>query len=322
MGGGEMELKFWGTCGSLPAPINAQSVNRKIIAALQAAQGQTLDTREAMDKFIANLPFWVRGTYGGNTPCVEIVGGDDFVIIDAGTGLRDLGTHLMAQGTDRLPGRFHILMSHLHWDHIQGFPFFPPAYIPGNKIIIYGCHDEIEIAFRHQQGSPVFPVAFDHLGADIQFVVFESNKPHEIAGFNVTTMQQDHPNVSYGYRIEKDGKVAVYSSDSEHRDDMHRPNYRFLDFYRDADVLVFDAQYTLADAVHHKEDWGHSSNIIAVELAVQSGVKHLCLFHLEHTHSDETLHQMFEDTKGYAEFFSGDSTMKISLAYDGLEVPL
>jgi len=101
---------------------------------------------------------------------------------------------------------------------------------------------------------------------------------------------------------------------------MNRPDYRFLDFFRDADLLIFDAQYTLAEAVHHKEDWGHSSNIIAVELAIRSGVKHLCLFHLEHTHSDEELAQMHEDSKNYAQFYAAASTMKITLAYDGLVV--
>ena len=140
----------------------------KIREALLAARGRALDTPEAIDAFIDHaLPFSVRGTFGGNTSCVEIVtGGDEYVLCDLGTGVREFGNRLLREHG---PGRkhcFNIFLSHPHWDHIMGFPFFAPAYIAGNRIRIYGCHDVLREVLHTQQSSPFFPVDFRSLGRD------------------------------------------------------------------------------------------------------------------------------------------------------------
>ena len=111
----------------------------------------------------------------------------------------------------------NVLMSHVHWDHIMGFPFFAPAYVPGTRIRIFGCHDVLEKAFRLQQSAPCFPVDFSRLAADIEFVKLETGKTVDIAGFHVTPKLQRHTGDSYGYRFERDGKAIVYSTDSEHK---------------------------------------------------------------------------------------------------------
>ena len=319
-----MHVYFWGTRGSLPASTTFRMIRAKVFDALKTARSRRLETDEAIDAFIdSTLPFSARGGYGGNTSCVELGGQDEYVLCDAGTGLRDFGNSLMKSGRLNQPGSsrvFHLFVSHLHWDHIQGFPFFTPAYIPGNRIIIYGCHAELERAFVNQQEARHFPIPLKAMRAEIEFRTLEPERAYDIAGLTVTGILQNHPGDSYGYRFVREGKKVVYSTDAEHKQEAEAQDYVFLPFFREADLLVFDAQYTLLDAIDAKADWGHSSNILGVELAVRAGVKRLCLFHSEHAHDDPTLDQFLETTQGYLKIYAGDHPLRIDLAYDGLEI--
>ena len=258
---------FWGTRGSLPASITPQVLRSKIFKAIEASKGVKLNTEKEINGFIDNvLPLSVKGSYGSNTSCVEIRGGDGYILCDAGTGLRDFGDYIVAE-KPKTPGHFHIFLSHLHWDHIQGFPFFTPIYVPGNRIDIYGYHSNLEDAFVSQQAPPFFPVPFDVLSADIRFNVLTPGKVYEIAGMRVMGAEQNHPGKSYGYSFEKNGKKLVYSTDSEHSKNAEDKNYPILELFKDADLLIFDAQYTLVDTMYSKENWGHSSNMVGVELS-------------------------------------------------------
>ncbi len=324
-----MRVHFWGTRGSLPASISSQTVKTKLVKTLQAARGLNLQSNDEIVDFLGvasengGLPFSVVGTYGTNTSCMEIVGGNEYVICDAGTGIRDFGNHLLtpeAAKSHPNPGVFNIFLSHLHWDHIQGFPFFTPAYIPGNIINIFGFHEELEHAFVAQQEYPFFPVPLKAMAATINFTVLEPERIYEIAGFTVKTKMQNHPGKSYGYRFEKNGKSVVYSTDSEHKDEAYSDTYSFLDFFRDADLLIFDSQYQLLDAISSKENWGHSSNIMAVELSTKAHVKHLCIFHNEPTFDDEALDRFLDDTRKYSTIYSESQALQIDLAYDGFEI--
>jgi len=274
-----MQIHFWGTRGSLPTSATTKMVEAKIFKALQAARSHRLETDEAIRTFMREkLPFSVRESYGGNTACVEIAGQAQYVLCDAGTGLRDFGNRYMKDrinGQENLSNIFHIFISHLHWDHIQGFPFFTPAYLPGHHIHIYGCHKALEQAFTLQQNTPCFPVPLTAMKADISFHVLEPDHPYNIAGLEVTAIRQCHPGDSYGYRFLKDGKKMVYSTDSEHQEGAHDDDYRFIDFFKNADLLIFDAQYSYLDAVDAKQNWGHSSNLLGVEVALRAGARRL-----------------------------------------------
>ena len=162
-----LRVRFWGTRGSLPAPLRERSVRGKIRDALLAARGRALETRRRSMPSSTALPFSVRGTFGGNTSCVEIItGSDEYVLCDLGTGVREFGNHVLREHG---PGRkhcFNIFLSHPHWDHIMGFPFFAPAYIPGNRIRIYGCHEVLSEALHTQQSSPVFSGRFSFARRD------------------------------------------------------------------------------------------------------------------------------------------------------------
>jgi phosphoribosyl 1,2-cyclic phosphodiesterase len=316
-----MEIHFWGTRGSLPASVNAEDTRKKIKAALDMAADKGIGPGSDIEGFIdKELPFWIKGTYGTNTPCVEIRDGDDFVLCDAGSGIRDFGNYfLKTHGKEGIKD-FHIFLSHLHWDHIQGFPFFVPALIGGNRITIYGCHENMKKAFSVQHSSPFFPVDFNDLAAEIRFVPLDPDKTYDIAGFTVTAKEQRHPGKSYGYRFEKDGKAIVYSTDSEHKIENGTEAAPFVDFFDRADLLIFDAQYTLADAWTVKKDWGHSNNVMAVELAHKAGVKHLCLYHQEPVSKDEDIYKLLEDTKKLTSFLGEGAPLEVSIAWDGMVV--
>jgi phosphoribosyl 1,2-cyclic phosphodiesterase len=321
-----MRVYFWGTRGSLPTSITNKMIEAKIFKAVKAARNHKMETDEEIKTFIRNeLPFAVRGGYGGNTSCIELRGGDEYVLGDAGTGLRDFGNYYMKAkmtGQKNLPTVFNIFISHLHWDHIQGFPFFTPAFIPGNKIHIYGCHADLEQIFINQQNAPCFPVPLQAMRAEIRFHVIQPGRSYDIAGINVTGIKQNHPGDSYGYSFIKDGKNVVYSTDAEHKDSAKDDNYEFIKFFQNANLLIFDAQYSFLDAVDTKENWGHSSNLLGVELAVRAGVQRLCLFHNEHTFDDEALDQFLNDTRKYLQILDSSSRLEIYLAYDGLEIEI
>ncbi len=318
-----MKLHFWGTRGSLPYSVRPEQVKKKIEMALTEAVEYGLNNTDDVGDFIENnLSFDIRASYGCNTSCVELRWGPEFIICDAGSGLRDLGDYVMTSGL-KPPQTFHIFQSHLHWDHIQGFPFFTPAYIPGNTIHIYGYHDQLEAAFVNQQMPPYFPVPLSAMSADIHFHVLDVSQTRNIAGVQVHGIKQVHPFDSYGYCFEKDGRKVVYSTDSEHQEESEKEDYAFIDFARNADVLVFDAQYRLVDHFITRRTWGHSSNIVAVELAVRADVKQLCLFHNEHTVDDHQLEKFLEETRTYLGIYTkGTSYMQIHLAHDGLEIDL
>ena len=316
-----MEIRFWGTRGSLPASLNTEDIRKKVKAALVIAVQEGFGPGSDTDVFIDNeLPFWVSGTYGTNTSCVEIRDASEFILCDAGSGLRDFGNHLIRTPGETPPKDFHILISHPHWDHIQGFPFFIPSYSQGNRITFYGCHEGMKEVFSVQQRAPFSPIDFKDLGAEIRFVKLTPDKIYDISGFRVTAKEQSHPGKSYGYRVERDGKTVVYSTDSEHKSESDEESARFVEFFRDADLLIYDAQYSLADSCTIKEDWGHSNNVVGVELAQRAGVKHLCLYHNEPASSDEDLDRFLEDTKKLAFLLGEGPPPRVSIAWDGMIV--
>ena len=317
-----MQVRFWGTRGSIPAALTAHGVREKVIAALVAASGRNLDNADEAAAFADTLPFSGTHTFGGNSSCVELLDdGAGRVLLDMGSGARAAAGHALRE-LRGAPGEFHVLMSHLHWDHIMGFPFFTPAYIPGHTIRIYGCHAELERAFRRQQAPPSFPVDFSMMGARIEFVRLEPGRAYDIAGYRVTAKAQAHGGDSYGYRLERGGKAVIYSTDSEHKLENAEETQSFVDFFRGADLVVFDAMYSLADAVSVKEDWGHSSNIVGVELCQLAGARHLVLFHHEPAYDDATIERVWRETERLEEITRGEHAVKVTAAYDGLEVTL
>lgn len=287
-----MKAKFWGVRGSIPTP----------------------------------GPSTVR--YGGNTPSIEIYPKDDdtLFIVDCGTGIRELGLSLMGKGK---PIHANIFLSHTHWDHIHGFPFFVPAFIPGNKFVIHGpvnFNERLEDIVAGQMKYSYFPVKLDHMAADISFVELKEST-FFVEDVKVTTQYLNHPILVLGYRFEYNGRVIVTEFDNEPYQNMFKGgeessgmddllfgsdeeeidkhaheeadpivaemNQRAIEFARDADLLIFDAQYTAAE-YPSKIGWGHSTIQDAVRVGAEANVKRLAFFHHDPTRNDDALEKMEE----------------------------
>lgn len=235
--------------------------------------------------------------FGGNTTCMQITFTDTnrIAIIDAGTGLRNLGKDLRAIGHKQ--EQIVIAFTHFHWDHIQGFPFFAPAYDEGQKITLLTLGREptathLKEIFEVQMQSEYFPVQLDHMGADFEFLQIANASSHFTGVDHVQTMvtaqKHCHPGGAYGFRIERNGKVLVICTDVEHGEGIDQG---VVELARGADLLVHDAQYT-AEELLDKRGWGHSSFDQAMQVAEMAGVKQLVLTHHDPDHDDEFLLRM------------------------------
>lgn len=269
-----MKYTFWGVRGSIPTP-GAETVS-----------------------------------YGGNTSCGELQLPDgQMIIFDAGSGLRPLGNDLMRRG--KKPLESVILLSHTHWDHIQGFPFFVPAFIPGNKFVICG-HEEADVKLdqiiKDQMKSAYFPVELSDMPASVGFKRLYEGK-FKISGARVETMYLNHPGFALGYRVESEGKSVVYVSDNEpypieQTDDpayegmvyKGKNNYRIIDFSRDTDLLIHDCQYT-PDEYKSKVGWGHSPYDYVAEIAWKARVKRLAIYHHDPAHDDAFVDSIVESVR-------------------------
>ena len=264
-----MQVQFWGTRGSIPKP------------------GPT------------------TARYGGNTPCLEVRSKQGtLVIIDCGTGLHGLGVHLTASGVKNLAG--HILISHTHWDHIQGFPFFVPFFAPGNKWEIYGpkgLDQSLRETLAGQMQHTYFPIAPDQFGAELHYHDLLEGT-FEIGDIKVTTQYLNHPALTLGYRLEADGCTFVYCCDHEPfsraaadgTGEFTGQDLRHAEFVAGADLLVHDAQYT-ATEYPAKVGWGHSSAEFVVNLARHADVMQVALTHHDPLRTDDQLDVIVEGLK-------------------------
>ncbi len=265
-------VRFWGTRGSIPTPGRATY------------------------------------RYGGNTSCVEIRIEDKLFICDGGTGLRELGVDLL-RTSGGAPIVAHFLFSHMHWDHIQGFPFFAPIYQPMNTFHIYGSRPgdtRFHSLLSGQMRSSYFPVDFSELNANIVANELGEDGTRVIDGVTVRCLEQRHPGGSYAYSLEKDGYKVVYATDNEIDLILGDPTLPIrepdapraipadiVDFCRNADLLIIDGQYT--DAEYRKyTGWGHNRATTATDLAIAANVKQLAIYHHDPMQSDKDVEAKIE----------------------------
>ena len=317
-----MKIKFWGVRGSTGAGIRGTAIREKIKRVLRHAAPADILDEEAVERFLKSLPFSLVQTYGGNTTCIEVrTRSDDLIILDAGTGIRDLGNEMMKGPYAKGLGECHICFTHTHWDHIQGLPFFVPFYIPGNMFHIHAVSDRIEERLRYQHNPEHFPVTYEGMQSSRTYTQHEADDEWNLHGLRIRHKAMRHPGGSYSYRFEEDGRVFIFGSDAEfNMDDMEHIE-DFLEYFRGADVLVFDTQYTFEEQLQ-KIDWGHSSASYATDIAMKSGVKNLVLFHHDPSYDDEKLDEVFLRALRYKEMMdtNADSPLRITMAYEGLEM--
>ncbi len=310
-----MKIVFWGVRGSTPAPLTREQIQAKIIAAVMRVQRRDIESLDARQRFLSTLPEFIYGTAGANTPCVQLVANDgNGLIFDAGTGLRVLAKKSSPQK------KYSILLSHLHWDHIQGFPFFDPLFEPNVKIDIYSPFPETGAHFAKQMKAPYFPVDFDTVKDKVRFVPIQAGKEFSIDGIKLNCCKMSHPGDSYAYSAQADGKKFVYATDVELYLDTHKYGNEIEAVFSGADFAVLDSQYTMQEAIE-KIRWGHSPFSYAVDFAAQMGISRICLFHHEPEHDDKKLDSILHAARWYAKFIV-QADVKVDIAVEGTEVRL
>ncbi len=328
-----MRVKFWGVRGSLPSPPTGDEIAARLAETLfRLGQDDAhLDLRDpaAITAWVENLPRTLRSFVGGNTPCVEVQAGAARFIFDLGSGLRPLGDALMNTELGRGQGHAHLFLSHLHWDHIQGWPFFKPAYVGGNRFDLYARHECAWERLRDQMSAPFFPPeAWNDMSAHTRFHYLDAEPVELGGGARMSTLELEHPSFSYGFRLEVGGKVFVYASDGAYPapggDVAHDPAQKFVDFFQGADLVVFDAQFSLAESME-KRAWGHSSAIVGVELAARAGAKRLAMFHHDPSATDARLEHLLRISREYAARPPAPclpNAVEVLLAREGMELEL
>lgn len=275
---------FWGTRGSLPtSPIQAdiESVAEYIMN--HTIRNKDLPPFEIKKKMFEYLQ---RYEYiGSNTSCIEIQSNslkNKAIIFDAGTGIKWAGDKILSNNNI---DEIHIFITHTHWDHISGFPFFNPIYSNKHTIFIYSPFDDVEARFNYQQDERFFPIPFKNLNANINFVVLNKHDKINIDDIKISFIANKHPGGSFSYKAELNDNSIVYMTDTE-LNFQNLADFReeFSRFISNVDMLIFDAQYTFMEScpsISDKAGWGHSSSIIGVEIANEFLVKHLVLCHFD-----------------------------------------
>ncbi|MEO6970676.1 MAG: response regulator [Chthoniobacterales bacterium] len=300
---GPTRIRFWGVRGSIPTP------------GIQTA------------------------IFGGNTSCVEVRVGDQVIILDAGSGIRALGQSLMREFREK-PLNITMLVTHTHWDHIQGFPFFMPAYNPEVNVRIVGYEGAVHGlrgALFEQMQSAFFPVGLNQMASHVTFEEL-SEMEFELDGIKVRTIFANHPGICLGYRLSTPSGDIVYMPDHEayERHEIERQKLagetspanldyaraqdeKVIEFIREADVVIGDTQY---DATEYPSrlGWGHTCVDDAVDLALRAGVKHLFLFHHDPDHHDNKMTEI--TAKAEAKVAAAGSSMVVSAAREGAEFVL
>ncbi|WP_294430177.1 MBL fold metallo-hydrolase [uncultured Treponema sp.] len=312
-----MNVHFWGVRGSIPTPLSAQQIRTKLYAALQRIKSEDIESDEAKLNFISSLPWWISGTAGGNTPCVELVlkDGSD-IIFDAGSGMRVMGKF----ADPPAHSHYHLFMSHFHWDHIQGLPFFDAAYNPNIIFDVYSPYPQMKEYLETQMSSPFFPVPFSGIEKHFNFHLIEPGQVLNIGTAEISCTKMGHPGDSYSYAVVEDGKKFVYATDIEiGSKDFVRTEEKAA-IFENADVILIDSQYTVEESLR-KVNWGHSAFCYAIDFAFMWKAKKVFMFHHEPTYDDRRLNTILESAKWYANYVSG-SAMEIDIACEGAVIEL
>ncbi len=313
---GGFAVTYWGATGSITAPLRPTQVTDKLVTALRALGKLSLlgevaaraDDEAALRELLEqSLPYHVRSSYGGNTTCIEIETADSVIVLDAGSGFRELGIELARRWDapdHRGPRSAHVLITHSHMDHTFGTPFVDPFYDPRNDFSIWATQSVLDslnavLGPTSALAGTYFPPDFDFMGAVRRLEPIEPGRDFKLGTTRVRTYLLDHPGGSLAYRFERNGRAVVFAHDHEHQ---QVPDVELARFARGADLLYIDAQYLLeeyegrvgimGEAPRSRRGWGHSWVEACVATAALSDVPRLHLGHREPKRDDADLHRV------------------------------
>lgn len=324
-----LKVNIFGSRGSIATPQSAYTIEEKVLCALHGFFQAGYSEEKDIAKYFESLTRSQKSSFGGNTACYKVDSDKQMIIIDGGSGLRSIGAQLMKEECGQGNGEVHIFLTHFHWDHLVGFNFFIPLFIPGNKIHLYGVQDEIHEFLKVLFKKPYFPIEYKALGAEIHYHQLEPRVPFQLNDMTITPYQLDHPDPCWGYRIESDGKSYAHCVDTECIRVSRKDLGEDLPLYQNADLMIFDAQYSLNEAIQ-KTNWGHSAAVIGLDIAKREHIKQAVFVHHDPYASDKQIEEIVTECIKTDELQKkrakqkGEDVFDTSwcFGYDGLEIIL
>lgn len=283
-----MKITLFGVRGSLPTPLSQKEERAKLTQVLQLARAEWAKNPDTFSEeaFLESIPTPFDQHIGGNTTCVYLEGkAGEKLVFDMGTGIRVLGNQLAPLAFSGNPLQLNILVSHTHWDHIQGWPFFKPGYSPTTKIDFFSCIANLEERLVRQQHPENFPISLDQMMSKKEFHLWKEFESYPIGNLKVIPIHLRHPGSCVGYRVREGSKIFLFCTDVEYREEDRDALLELKPHIKGADLLVIDAQYSTEEA-EKKVGWGHTSVQKAVEFAEMMEIKKVILTHHEPDHSD------------------------------------
>lgn len=293
-----LRIKFWGVRGSLPSSPTPQQWRLDIEEIFKGFFKAGHSKFEQVGGYLNSLPIYDVGGYGTATTSVQVKSREAEIIIDAGSGIRTLSEEVMKGAAKNGQAEFHIFMTHFHWDHLIGLPFFAPTFIPGNKIYFYAVQPELEHMIRGKFKRPYFPVPFEALRSDIKFNILKPRETITIKDMNITPFQLDHPDPCWGYKVESGGKSYAHCVDTEGTRTTPEALGPDLPLYQNIDLMYFDAQYTLPELAE-KANWGHSAAQLGLDIAFREKIKRVVFAHHDPGATTGQIAEIQRQTKEY-----------------------
>lgn len=324
-----IKVKYWGVRGSLPTSLTPEAWAHEFEVLLRGFFKAGFSKAEQVGDYLKTMTLTEVGGFGTATTCAEVSTADGQIIIDGGSGIKNLSDKMMSGPAAKGKANIHIFLTHFHWDHLIGLPFFAPLFITGNRINFYAVQPDLEYIIRMKFKKPTFPVPFEALPSTIKFHTLEPRKQVKVAGMNVTPYQLDHPDPCWGFRIEHGGLVYAHCVDTEGTRSTPEALGPDLPLYQNVDLMYFDAQYTLPELAE-KANWGHSAAQIGLDIAIREKIKHVIFAHHDPGADTQRIYEQRKETREYYEWrlttaetnHASIHNVKWRYAHEGLEVEL